>query len=385
MYENTEMGNLTVISRNNLSFLERESRTAEEIVAFIKQGAIFRSFQDVIKRLYPEDDAEERLTKGLAEITGDSGQSTARKVKNWMKGKNLPKNRETFFQICFVLELNEKQADQLLGTFADTGIHYRNPEELAVAYGLRTRKTYMETEKLRAKVLNIYKEEKDTHKDTKTMQYTRQIRDRFQYVSTEEELTGFIRENASAMGYFHETAYEKYIELLNHLLAPESYAGTEEPTISMAEVIENYLQMGVPVGRQQTNLTVLQKLVKKCWPGETELLKIRSRKEDVSRKAMILLYLVTEAFDFYESDEELDYYSPDEEEADTDEALAVRVQMMNLFLEKFGMNQLDPGNPFDFLAIYSMKPSNAEDTDWDDYAGRRMSEAVALLFESDAL
>lgn len=58
MYENREMGDLTVISRNNLSFLERESRTAEEIVAFIKQGAIFRSFQDVIKRLYPEDDAE---------------------------------------------------------------------------------------------------------------------------------------------------------------------------------------------------------------------------------------------------------------------------------------------------------------------------------------
>ena len=112
------------------------------MVEFLKEGAQLRSFGDVLRQVYPHEDLAARLTGGLGEITGDSRDSLAKKVRNWLKGQNMPQNREVLFQVSFALGLDETGASRLLGAAAETGIHYRNPEELAYAFALRTGASY---------------------------------------------------------------------------------------------------------------------------------------------------------------------------------------------------------------------------------------------------
>ena len=50
---------------------------------------------------------------------------------------------------------------------------------------------------------------------------------------------------------------------------------------------------------------------------------------------------------------------------------------MNLFLDSYGMNVLDPGNPFYFLVLYAMRTQEG------DFASDRMSEGLGLLFDGE--
>ena len=365
--------NITVISENNMDFLMGEEKSADQMVEFLNQGAMYRTFDQVLTQAYQEKDLKEKLEEGMIRVTGDDRSGIVRKVHNWLNGKNAPRNRETLFQICFVLGLNEAEADQVLGAAADMGIHYRNPRELVYAFCLRKGLPY-------ERAAELYRQAEETcfsHKagsgeEEKGPFYTKAVRDAFDQVEDEEGLMAFFEEHGGKLGELHETAYRKFRELLDCLQKPGE-KGEEKYT--MREVVEQYIRMNVPESRNVSDYTLLQKLVKKYWPSETALLNMRSRREDVGRKTMILLYLATEEFDNHE-DEDL-YFSDEEEEEDPDDILEMRLEKMNLFLDSYGMNMLDPGNPFDFLVLYAMRTQEG------DFASDRMSEVMGLLFEGE--
>ena len=104
----------TRISGNNMGFLMGEEHSPRQMVEFLNSGAMFRGFDDVIKSMYPGEDLGARLTKGMEALTGENHDSVARKVRNWLNGRNAPQSRETLFQISFVLGLGEEQASRLL-------------------------------------------------------------------------------------------------------------------------------------------------------------------------------------------------------------------------------------------------------------------------------
>lgn len=377
------------ISETNISFLKKQGKSPKQVADFFREGAKFWNFADMLGQFY-EGDLKEALTEGLAELNGDGREMTARKVRNWMNGKNLPKNRETVFQICFVLKLDEKESGRVLGMLSDTGIHYRNPEELAYAYALKNKMTYQEALSIKEKAVSIYESVNAKNKKGEEMPrkaagvYTRQIQAWFDRVETEEEFFEFIKEHGRELGRLHETAYQKFIELLDILQNPKGAGGDEnkpERDLTLEEVMEEYLRMHVPEQKRKCGgsdavsqkLSPLQKLVKKCWPNETELVRMRNRKEDVSRKTLLLLYLVTEAFDMaYEKEEE--YYVLEDLEEDADMMLEIRKKRMDLFLDAYGMNRLDAGNPFDFLILYAFHAQG------DAYLWERMEQMMETLF-----
>lgn len=348
----------TRISGNNMGFLMGEEHSPRQMVEFLNSGAMFRGFDDVIKSMYPGEDLGARLTKGMEALTGENHDSVARKVRNWLNGRNAPQSRETLFQISFVLGLGEEQASRLLGMVDGMGIHYRNPDELVYAYALRAGLSWKEAIRLKAKALEIM-EERRSGADGEETVYTRQLREAFLSVKTEEDLMNFFRQNGRRLGRLHETAYRKFVELLEILRKPESErdiagpAGEEEKAYTMEEIISNYLGMNVPEGRRLGNMTPLQKLVKKYWPNESSLVNMRNRKEDVSRKVMILLYLIIESYN--EEDWDEDGWDDWEEDEDGDTRLEIRLEKLNLFLDAYGMNLLDPGNAFDLLVLYAMR------------------------------
>lgn len=377
-------GQMTRISRNNMGFLVGRERTPEQIVEFLKEGALLRGFEDMLRKVYPGEDLSARLTSGMERITGEPHDSVSKKVRNWVSGKSTPQNRETLFQISFILGLDQEDASRLLGIAAETGIHYRNPEELVYAYGLRNHMSYEEVTALRGRleesgVLPDKAGREDKKKKGKKggerqepSIYTRQVRQVFEQVEDEEGLASFLEEYREALGQIHETAYARFIQLLDILQKPEGAAGQaeKERQYTMSDVIEEYLSMNVPEGRKTGGMSVLQRMIKKYWPNESSLINMRNRKEDVSRKVMILLYLITEAVDEAAEDED-DYYFEDLEE-DPDILLETRIEKMNLFLETCGMNLLDPGNAFDYLALYAMRTEDV---------GSQMAQVLDVLFE----
>lgn len=389
----------------NMTFIKGRDKTAREIVRFLEQEAVFCSFRDMLLQFCAEEDIAGKLTAGLAEMTGEGKESVSRKVNNWMQGRNLPGNRETLFRICFALGLGEQESSRLLGRVSDSGIHYRNPEELAYAFALRTGMGYREAEELKGRALSVYREERENSVGNTDFLYTAQLRNSFAGVENEEEFMAFIREHGSRLGRFHETAYRKFMELLDYLQRPENLMGeTEgaEKEYTVKQVIREYIRMNVPTGmkkqaaqeKAENGRATLRRMVRKYWPNESMLVKMRTRKADVSRKVLLLLYLATEDYDM-EDYEIVDYGMEDygmkdydgqgcgleimaepcgDWERDADLRLEMRIEKMNLFLSAFGMNRLDVEQPFDFLVVYSMK------ADGEDAARERMEKVLAILF-----
>lgn len=374
--ENEE--NKTRISANNMQFFREGEKTPQEMVLFLKEGAIFRSFDYLLRQLYPEEDLGKRLTEGLEEITGESHDSVSRKARNWLKGKNVPKNRELLFQICFVLELDEPSANRLLAYASETGIHYRNPKELVYAYGLRMGLSYEETAELNEREMKVYgpKMEKGQSEKHASM-YTRMVREAFDEVWSEEELTAFFQEYGEELGMLHETAYQAFLSMLQKLQRPADLEdGAREARYTVEEILNSYIRMKVPETKKVGNYSLLQRLMKKYWPNESSLLNMKNRREDVGRKTIMLLHLVTEMLET-ETDDEEDFLWDEWDEDDPDALLEERIAQMDLLLERYGMNQLDLGSPFDLAVMYAMQAGEA------DFMSDRMMQVLNLLFEGD--
>ena len=388
---------LTKISKHNERFIKGKPKTAEDVVEFLKNGAQYRSFSYLVSELYEGEDVAGCLMKGFR---GEKDKN----VRNWMNGSNSPQKREILFQICFILRLDEEKSNRLLGAFSENRIHYRNPSELAYAFALRKGESYAYAVSLSEKVNRIYEEERALHMDEiglidsrrqenaknkedkarteaerirkrekqeqDMILYTGRHKEMFDNVNSEEEFLDFIRQNSIYLGIQHETAYEKFMELLNLLQKPE------DTKYSMKEVVENYFKMSIPQKKRIRGMSVLQKLIKKCWPSETTLDKMKNRRIDVNRKTMILLYMLTEHFDMEVVDDEEYFYC--DEEYSPEHLFEIRRSQMNLFLKKYGMNTLDYGNAFDLIVLYALYPSSEED---DDFAADRIDKILEILYK----
>ena len=435
----------TQISRNNFEHIKRRNITPSELIDFLESGALYRSFQDVLKAVYPGENLAEKLRGGLLEIEGrpltSKEADTIRKnVSNWLNGKSIPQSREQLFKICFALELSEAQTSQVLASASETGIHYRNPQELVYAFALRSGLKYFEAVALDQEMRQIYqpiveaaederraawkKKEKLYHQKRIEAQRLRSLREqqggwaepylgaleqddvpsfltqqvvhRFDKVKDRESLRQFFVDASADLGTIHESAYEKFWQLLLILQEPnDAIASTREQpqeadleneekyseVYSLDRIAQLYFRMHVPVGKQPGSFDYLQKTIKKNWPGATELQKMKSRKIDVSRKALLLLFLITEDFLYSEDlrysdrpDTETAILLPEGDDSPRDQ-LEVALSKVNLFLETYGMNQLDPGNPFDCLVVYALAAEY--DTE---FLSDKFSAALEVLF-----
>lgn len=422
----------TRISKRNLSQIRGQHMTPSELIHFLEAGALYRSFADVLRAVYPGDDLAERLKAELvaqAETppTAKELDSLRKNISNWLKGSAVPQKREQLFKICFALGLGEAETSRVLASASDTGIHYRNPRELVFAFSLRTGLSYREARALDLEMSEIYRPAVEAGEKARTAQwkareqayhdrrtaarqqrqqrqrqggwaetymapdaelppdfFTRRISHRFERVTNREELRQFFLEVGTDLGQIHESAYEKFWRLLMTLQEPDdvilSDRGAE--TYSLDRVAEDYFRIHVPLTKNTAQFDVLQKTIKKNWPGATELQKMKSRKIDVSRKAMVLLFLITEDFLFSEDLDEIDGetdvpWLPLEKETARDR-LETALSKLNLFLETYGMNQLDPGNPFDCLVIYALASPYE-----DDFLTDNFSNALQTLFPQD--
>ena len=131
-----------------------------------------------------------------------------------------------------------------------------------------------------------------------------------------------------------------------------------------------YLSMNVPKGKNVARYSDIQRMVKKYWPGPRSIKAMKSRSEDVNRKTLLLLYIVTGG-SLNSQYDELDesYISPRQ-------FLEEHCRRVNEMLRQCGMCRIDPRNAFDYLVLYCLRPENEL------FMSDRMSALAAELFRN---
>lgn len=356
---------LTEVSARQWDYVTQDNLSAQEAVAFLLDGMQVRTFRDILRLVCGRDDLEKQLVDALCVVTSGQAQpdSIRRKVHNWMSGKSLPTEREDVFQICFALKLSQEQSDRMLTFLTEQGIHYRDSREMVYAYCLRYGLGYPYARQL-AEQFSPSGVSPDTHRDP----VTQMMRQEFQSVQAEEDLFSFLLRHQAQLGSFHNTAYSYFCKMLT-LLTGEALDG--ETCYSMEYVAETYLRLNVPQGKKTGTYSDVQKMVKKYWPGARSIKAMKNRKEDVSRKALLLLYLVTGGI------WDQDYDELDEAYIQPKEFLEVHCKRMNQMLRNCGMCRIDPRNVFDYLVLYCLRPED------EFFMSDRMAALAAELFRSE--
>lgn len=338
---------LTNISANEYDRLKTGEMSPSMAAAYLRSDhIILRGFDDTLRDMYPNDDLFFRLSAAFSS-DGEQASSVTRKLRNWLSGKNRPTNREDIFRIAFALDFTEAQASYLLGLCTDYGIHYREGRDVVYAWFLRTGGGYEEAREFYNSLppCPLYAQ---LPQDSRS-HLTRRMREDFSRVRTEEELRTLYLANLNSFGMLHTRAYSYFTKYMNQLIHPTTaISDLVEPDYSMEMVMQMYFHLNMPSDRNRTGYDVTQRLVKNNWPNATTLKEIRSRKKDVPRKLLLLLYVVTENV-VDQSYSELDEGYISDEERIEDHWLTI-----NAILSDCGMPALDLRNASDWLMMYAV-------------------------------
>lgn len=338
------------------------SLTLHQAVERLRRDAHLRTVAETLS-LYagvPSDNAKALHTILLEKLLAHSPPGTkrdaiSRKVRMWLGGDIQSISKQGAIQLCFALDLSYEDANRFLYRACGEGFHWRDPEELVFLYALREKMTYPQALSLRDNMA-----EKNllvsSHRDSET--FTELVRQDAEHIANVEELEDFFRQFQGQLGGFHNTAYalfRDYLELLcaseiNDLLEPDKKLSVREVTATYLHeaIISRFKKTAkeTPATEKQI-FSALQRDIQQNWPDEITLSRMLHRKMDVSRKALILLFLATDGTTSFD---DLDADLPEEE----DEDFESRYARLNTMLCDCGFSPLDSRSPFDWMIIYCM-------------------------------
>ena len=360
---------LTWLSDREVLSIQDGYWSADEALRYLTGNLKLRTFTEVLCRYFPEEELKKRLISGLCEIEPQNRESISRSVRNWLSGKYAPTSREELFKICFALALDEAQASELLSFMTDGGIHIRNTRELIFAYCLRTKKGYGYALELLASL------QPPPQEGTTFDHLTKSLLSAFETVQTDDELKHFYQQHFSAFGELHNTAYLLFMRFWELLSQPALSYSNVENKYSTVKIVDGYLRMELPLNKRTSCYSVLQKTIRKFWPNVTNITRMLSREEDVSRRVLLLMYLITEG-GVTEKDSQA--YLLDEDLTDS-ERFEEHYWRLNAMLNDCGFSRLDPRNVFDWLVLYCIKSSD------DETMNERMQTALHAIFDTETV
>ena len=228
---------------------------------------------------------------------------------------------------------------------------------------------------------------------------TEHIRTQIEMIHSEEELRSFLTRESGRLGELHNQAYMLFSDMLDQLTTPVSEEEAEirqgeKEHLTIRDILREYLFQNIVLEAKNRAVTS-KKLVKKGelpkesqfilsriqkdisdeWPEETTLSKMKSRKADVTRKTLILLFLATysgedtfaatmqEGYDVYSGDYSEDFPFPEDEELTREDVFLDTKDRIDFMLSLCGFAALDPRSSFDWLILYCMCAEDLLDMD----------------------
>ncbi|MDO5131886.1 MAG: hypothetical protein Q4D81_02755 [Eubacteriales bacterium] len=399
---------LTDVSAREYETIIYGNMSPKMAAEYLRQKRVcVRSFSQTLEQMYQGEDLLDRLVAFYQLLQPQIKQASIRKkIKNWLHERNGPKSREDFFCIAFALHLREVELNFLLGICTDYAIQYRDAREAVLAWFLRTGKTYKEAlsflkdlpvvPKGTATFSSLLEElhpaetmcddhmftfmlsraEMEALEESKrdVANITRVIYQEFFQVQTLEELRVCYLRNIDRFGKMHLRAYYYFEQYMEMLIKPVAPLNQKEPDYSIDTIMNKYLLLHMPSGRRRANFSVVQRLIKENWPNATALKNIRNHLDDVPRKLLLLLYVITENSDSWE-----DYRETDEGYVSIEERVEDHWWTLNGMLSESGMAPLDLRNAFDWLILYAIC------TDGEEAMRDRLEGVINELFKDAVL
>lgn len=353
-----EMSNLSLMEWNRLT---QQALSPAEAVQYLTQEFPARGFAETLLRICPEPGLRARLTQVLAE-GGIALESADRTVRNWLSGKSAPSDRETVYRVAFGLSLSVEDTNRLLCSVADYGIHARDPVEVVYLFALCTGQSYAQAQALQQECAGLLREEGASAASTKLL--NRQVGQ----LRTNADFLAWYGEHAEDFSQLHNAAYGFFTDHVKNLIG-------DGDDFSLEYISNTCLRLRgtVPLDRSSAQLSGVQRVLKHYWPSATTLKQMKNRRIDVSRKTLLLLYILCEGV----TDD--DAYSPlDEDYIPLAERLETHVLKVDSMLETCGMGLLDPRGPFDWLVMYCMCQ------DGDEGMSERMEKVISGCFGTEA-
>lgn len=365
---------MTQLSKVALEAATQWDQPAEDAAAALDKLTV-RTFSDMLRAVAPKDtDLRETLVRGLCanDPTADRS-SIDRNVRNWLSGRTQPTKREKLLELCFVLNLNVRQADTFLAVAGDTGIHWRDPREFAYAYALRKGMNWQEARSLLERVLPEAEESAQSVRALTSLM-KKDARD----IDSEEELRAYLAEHAGQMGEMHNSAYQYFTHLME--MATGSDLADEEACCSARDVIRDYLYAFPKDARKTAKGSDKLEGILKAWPDEFVLSRMKHRTVDVTRKVLLLLFVATDG-----GDEDQDVYDDPypvhsrSARSDADAAFRSAYARINMMLTNCGFRRLDPRNAFDWVILYCIRVNNTDPVSCQPL-NERLSQVLDMLF-----
>ena len=336
-----------------------QSLTLAQAVEQLKRDAHPRTIGETLARYahIPADNTGAVLDFFLERLlinspSGTKRDTIRRKIQMWLNGDIQSISKQGAIQLSFALGLSPEDAGQFLHRTCGEGFHWRDPEELVFLFALREKMTYPEALALRD---DLAEKKLLSPKNKDELYLTGLVRQDAEHIASAGELEEYLRQSQGQLGRFHNTAYTLFREYLNLLQAPEiDDLMDPDKKISIREVTATYLHEALVsrfqggTEREDPLLSALQRDIQQNWPDEIALSRMLHRKTDISRKALILLFLATDGAPSLEAPD--DGGLPEEDEEDFES----RYTRLNTMLCDCGFAPLDSRSPFDWMVIYCM-------------------------------
>ncbi len=351
------MRSMSDLSLAEWNRLKEQAISPAEAAARLYADFPARTFAETLARLYPGADLRAALTRAV-EGEGASPAAADRTVRNWLGGKTVPDEREMLYALAFGLRLSIEDTNRLLCAASDYGIHARDPGEVVYLFALGAGMNYTDAKALRRRCESLRGD--DGGQPVATRLLTGQVAQ----LRTAEEFESWYRAHLTTFSTLHGAAYGYFTEYLDALLG-------DGEDFSLEYIADTCLRFrnAVPLQRSLRQMDALQRLLRRTWPSATTVKQMRNRHIDVSRKTLLLLYIISEG------ETDLTRYTVWDEAYHTPaERLASHVTTVDAMLTDCGMGTLDPRGPFDWLVMYCMAH------DADDGMSERMERVMACFF-----
>ncbi|MDE5696710.1 MAG: hypothetical protein K2I96_04740 [Lachnospiraceae bacterium] len=365
---------MTVVSQQLYNQAISRAMTASEAIDFLEREAKMRTLREKLERFSHGQELKSTLVQGLMQNHANQNkESVERRVRGWLNNpKNQTLRKKDAIELCFILKLSVEEADALVALISEEGLHWRNPDEIVYIFALKQGMDYSEAQKLNDEMAGILSGVTESGTPAENS-FTPLIRSEVTALRTREELIDYLTGAVSRLGRYHNNAYRLFMEMMKALENPlpdegEENAGLFEKEelmreeLTIRDILREYLyEKNVLYAKgliqadkkkdkksprseeERLVFTVIQEEVSRSWPDETTISKMKSRKADVTRKVLILLFLATEQ---EPEDEDEDYALSKEEIFET------LYQCLNDLLLQCGFMPLDPRSPFDWLILY---------------------------------
>ena len=399
-----------------------------DAIAFFVEHVPVRTFMDMLKAVYSGEDLKVRLVEGLfafkaafhdiyLAVNGKTPlpvrDTVRRNVSNWLDRKTVPQKRLDVIGVCFALGLRSDVADGFMRLACGYGFHMREPLEIALLYCLHNKKS-IEDSATFIKTLDLSVPDEIAEAQTMTTdlvesEFWRKVRD-------DASLIRFLGESRASFGRMRNTALQYFRHYYAALATPEkaenepsaNKPGAYVDRFSVGKVVSERLRFGVPLADNLKGLSQYQTAIREAWLGETSVKRMLERREEVSRKALLLLYIATSgsgkttyltrtsidgevsysvqsaAADVIDDFDDFDEWDTDDD-LSPQQSLQEHTTHLDLILTDCGFARLDPRTPFDWLVLYSLC---VDETDYYDEAqhhefglmSERLEGVMKLLF-----